>query len=157
MGPSGISQVGLEGCECMRWIGDWGMVWGSLGQAFAAKQGHVLHGLQHACYARCLPSPAPPPPTRPPACLQAITAELLGAWGAAGLEQHLAGMQAEYARRAAALHAAALRELEGLAEWREPSGGMFMVRRRGLQSVWSTGVWCSCPTRVPLKSTEALR
>jgi hypothetical protein len=42
-------------------------------------------------------------------------------------------MQSTYAAKAAALHKAALRELGGLAEWREPQAGMFMVHWAGAE------------------------
>jgi kynurenine/2-aminoadipate aminotransferase len=59
---------------------------------------------------------------------QAIVAEMLGAWGEEGLDAHLSRLQRCYAGRAAALQAAAEAELRGLAEWRRPTAGMFMVR-----------------------------
>ena len=80
------------------------------------------------------------PPTHPthmlcvaphPHLLQAITAEMLGAWGEEGLHSHLVTLQAQYAAKAAALHGAAQRELAGLAEWQEPRAGMFMVGAGG--------------------------
>jgi hypothetical protein len=37
-------------------------------------------------------------------------------------------VQATYAEKAGALHMAALSQLAGMAEWREPEAGMFMVR-----------------------------
>ncbi|EFN56794.1 hypothetical protein CHLNCDRAFT_144288 [Chlorella variabilis] len=60
---------------------------------------------------------------------QGIAYRLLETWGGEGLERHLWRLQAGYAASAAALHAAARRHLEGLAEWREPRAGMFMWLR----------------------------
>ncbi|PSC75895.1 B Chain Kynurenine Aminotransferase Ii Inhibitor [Micractinium conductrix] len=63
----------------------------------------------------------------------ALTDALLAEWGDAGLDAHLRLVQSEYAAKAAALHAAAQRELAGLAEWRQPRAGMFMwVRLLGV-------------------------
>lgn len=60
---------------------------------------------------------------------QALVAAMLGAWGAPGLEAHVARMQRVYAARAAALGAAAAEELAGLAEWAPPAAGMFLWLR----------------------------
>ena len=77
---------------------------------------------------------------------QVLAAELLATWGPAGFEAHVKGVQAEYGRRAAALHDAAERWLgeeragrEGgggpgaaparLATWSRPLAGMFMWLR----------------------------
>lgn len=58
---------------------------------------------------------------------QAIVAEILCAWGDDGLHSHLQKVQAAYAARAAALHAALEKELTGLARWTTPTAGMFLV------------------------------
>ena len=80
---------------------------------------------------------------------QVLAAELLGAWGGAGFEAHVKGVQAEYGRRAAVLHGAAERWLGGdrataggdggsgkpadtsfpLATWTRPLAGMFLWLR----------------------------
>lgn len=60
-----------------------------------------------------------------------MTAQLLAAWGPDGLGAHLSAIQANYAAQCAALVAAAERELAGLAEWRVPQAGMFLVRNCG--------------------------
>jgi kynurenine/2-aminoadipate aminotransferase len=75
---------------------------------------------------------------------QVLAAELLTAWGPAGFEAHVRGVQAEYGRRAAVLHGAARRWLGGggegegadadasrrpLATWSRPLAGMFMWLR----------------------------
>ncbi|KAI3427091.1 hypothetical protein D9Q98_007030 [Chlorella vulgaris] len=64
---------------------------------------------------------------------QVIACEMLTAWGEEGLERHLCRLQATYAEKAGALHMAALSQLAGMAEWREPEAGMFMwVRLLGV-------------------------
>jgi DNA-binding transcriptional MocR family regulator len=68
---------------------------------------------------------------------QVLASRLLHAWGPAGLHSHVAGLQAEYARRAGALMAAAERHLGAgagevpLATWAPPRAGMFLWTRLG--------------------------
>ena len=65
---------------------------------------------------------------------QVLAARLLDTWGASGLDAHACALQAEYARRAAALMAAAERHLGGaspLAAWAPPRAGMFLWVRLG--------------------------
>lgn len=54
---------------------------------------------------------------------------MLNAWGPAGFERHVRGMQREYAQRAAVVQAAAEGCLGGLAEWTPPAAGMFLWLR----------------------------
>ena len=51
---------------------------------------------------------------------------MLNAWGPAGFDRHIRGMQREYAERAAVIHAAAEEHLTGLANWTRPAAGMFL-------------------------------
>jgi DNA-binding transcriptional MocR family regulator len=73
---------------------------------------------------------------------QILAARLLAAWGTPGLHAHACTLQAEYARRAAALMAAAQKHLGGsggdggapgapLATWAPPRAGMFLWTRLG--------------------------
>ena len=57
---------------------------------------------------------------------QALVSATLAAWGDRGLDMHLRRVQAEYARRARLMLAAADRELSGLAQWVAPTVGMFL-------------------------------
>lgn len=54
---------------------------------------------------------------------QVLVAEMLKAWGDAGLRAHVEDMQRSYARRAAVTLAAAEKHLQGLASWRAPQVG----------------------------------
>jgi DNA-binding transcriptional MocR family regulator len=74
----------------------------------------------HTCH------PLKSPRTRPLG-QQVLVLEMLRAWGEEGLHAHLCRLQREYAEKAAAVHAAAVEELRGLAEWHPPRAGMFMV------------------------------
>ena len=61
-------------------------------------------------------------------------AALLEKWGRAGFEAHIKDIQAQYARRASIVHAAAKKHLAGLATWAEPRAGMFLwVRLCGFE------------------------
>ena len=63
---------------------------------------------------------------------QVLAARLLSEWGPAGLDAHLRALQADYARCASALSAAAARHLGGgLASFAPPSAGMFLWLRLG--------------------------
>ncbi|EFJ42431.1 hypothetical protein VOLCADRAFT_119422 [Volvox carteri f. nagariensis] len=62
----------------------------------------------------------------PCSAAQVLVGKLLQQWGLAGFQAHVGRLQALYAARAAAAHAAAVSHLRGLAEWRRPAGGMFM-------------------------------
>ena len=67
-------------------------------------------------------------------CAQVVVAALLDRWGRAGFEAHIKDIQAQYARRAGIIHAAAKKHLTGLATWAEPRAGMFLwVRLLGFE------------------------
>lgn len=63
----------------------------------------------------------------PCALSQVLTHSLLARWGEEGLHVHLERIQRIYLARLQTLLAAAERHLAGLATWRRPSGGMFLV------------------------------
>lgn len=60
---------------------------------------------------------------------QVVVAQMLAAWGDAGLCAHLRRVQAAYATRAALCCAAAATHLTGLADWTPPAAGMFLWLR----------------------------
>eukprot|EP00300_Choanocystis_sp_HF-7_P035084 c48357_g1_i1.p1 GENE.c48357_g1_i1~~c48357_g1_i1.p1 ORF type:complete len:444 (+),score=68.00 c48357_g1_i1:20-1351(+) len=57
---------------------------------------------------------------------QAVVSALLGQWGAAGFDAHVASVRAFYAARARTFLGFADKHLKGLATWSPPTAGMFL-------------------------------
>ena len=66
--------------------------------------------------------------------MQVTVGAMLTHMGQAGFEQHIRGLQEQYARRAAIIMGAMDRHLTGLADWAPVEAGMFLwVKLRGFE------------------------
>ena len=66
--------------------------------------------------------------------MQVTVGAMLTHMGHAGFEQHIRGLQEQYARRAAIIMGAMERHLTGLADWAPVEAGMFLwVKLRGFE------------------------
>ena len=95
------------------------------------------------------------------ASMQVTVGAVLTHMGHAGFEQHIQGLQEQYARRAAIIMSAMDRHLTGLADWAPVEAGMFLwVKLRGFEDAsqilgsWSRrkSLWCQV---IPLSSLLA--
>lgn len=58
---------------------------------------------------------------------QTIVSAMLDHWGLPGLHDYVSRMQALYAQKASAALQSLNKHLKDIAEWKEPTGGMFLV------------------------------
>lgn len=69
---------------------------------------------------------------------QVVLYQLLKKWGFEGLREHFAGIKKFYRQKRDLMIAAAQKHLTGLAEWNNPSGGMFLwLRVKGIDDARS--------------------